>query len=142
MFKNKDFYHFIEYSAIYINVFLKMSLGLIKLSRIAFSGIFVTVCFSMTLLLPKQTITKKKLTKKKHKKKKKKKKKYKSGPKINPTFFILHRALLMIFLVLFLNKTKQPKDICIPYNWIKSSNFLSLNFLEILDITRNSFLRC
>ena len=125
-----------------------MPLGLIKLSRIAFPGIFVTVCFLITLLLPKQTIrTKKKLTKQK---------KYKSGPKTNPAFFILHRALFMIFLVLFSNKTKQakdtsipyncikkqPKSASIPYNYIKSSNFSSLNFLEILDITTNSFLRC
>ena len=131
MFNSICFYHFIEYYTIYINVFLKMSLGL---GRTAFSGIFVTVCFLIILLLPKQTIpTKKKLTKRK---------KYKSGPKTNTTFFILHHSLLMIFLVLLSNKTKQPKDTSTTYNCIKSSNFFSLNFLKILDITTNSFLRC
>ena len=71
MFSSISFYHLVEYSTIYIDVFLKMSLGLIKLSMIAFLGISVTVCFLIILLLPKQTIpTKKKLTKRK---------KYKSG---------------------------------------------------------------
>ena len=65
MFNSINFYHFIEYSTIYINVFLKIPLGLIKLSRTAIPGIFVTVCFLIILLLPKQIPTKKKLTKRK-----------------------------------------------------------------------------
>lgn len=51
---------FIGYFLIYINLFLKMYFSLIKFSRIAFfSGIFVTVCFLIILMLQKQTILKK-----------------------------------------------------------------------------------
>ena len=55
-----------------------MSVGLIKLSRIGFQGIFVTVCFLLILLLPKQISAKKKLTKQR---------KHKNGSKANPTFY-------------------------------------------------------
>ena len=91
-----SFDSFIEYSTNYINVFLKMPLDLIKLSSIAFPGIFVTVCFLIILLPPKQTIPTKK--------------KYKSDSKTNPTFFILHHSLLMIFLVLLSKKRKLPNN--------------------------------
>ena len=40
MFNRISFYSFIEYSMIYINVFLKICLGLVKLSRTAFMVIF------------------------------------------------------------------------------------------------------
>ena len=40
MFNKISFYSFIEYSTIYINVFLKMTLCVIKLSRIVFCGHF------------------------------------------------------------------------------------------------------
>lgn len=51
---------FIGYFLIYINLFFKMYFSLIKFSRIAFfSGIFVTVCFLIILMLQKQTILKK-----------------------------------------------------------------------------------
>ena len=43
MFNSISFYTFIEYSTIYINIFLKMCLGLIKLKRISFPGIFAMV---------------------------------------------------------------------------------------------------
>ena len=121
MFNKISFYSFIEYSTIYINVFFKMTLCVIKLSRIVFVDIFVTVWFLFVLLLLKQTIpTKKKSTKKR---------KYKNDTKANPTFY-LH------------NKTNQSKDTNIPYNFIKISNVFSMNFLEILDITKSSLLRC
>ena len=106
-----------------------------SLSRIAFPGIFFTVCFLIILLLSKQTApTKKKLTKQKEK--------YKRCPKINPTFFILHCSLLMIFLVLLSNETKQPKGTSIPYNCIENSRIFSMNLLEILDITYHNSFRC
>ena len=64
MFNSISFYTFIEYSTIYINIFLKMCLGLIKLKRISFPGIFAMVWFLIILPLPKQTIrTRKKLNK-------------------------------------------------------------------------------
>ena len=40
MFNSLSFYYFIEYFSIYINVFLKRPLGLIKLSRIFFTRYF------------------------------------------------------------------------------------------------------
>ena len=48
MFNNICFYYFVEFSTIYINAFLKMSLSLIQLNRVAFSGIFVIVFFNHT----------------------------------------------------------------------------------------------
>ena len=121
---SSSFYFFVEYSMIYSNVFLKIFLGLVKLSRIAFPGIFVTVCFLIILLLPKQTIpTKKKSTTQR---------KYKNGPKANLTFYNLCHSLLIIFLVLLSNKTKRPRDTSMRYNNIKCSNFFSINFLDML----------
>ena len=115
IFNSIGFYSFIEYSKIYINVYLKISLGLIKLSRVVFPGIFVTVCFLIILLLSKQTIpTKKKIDKQR---------KYKNDPKTNPTFYILHDFSLIIFLVLLSDKTRKPKDTSMRYNCIESSNF-------------------
>ena len=52
---------------IYVNVFLKMSLSLIKLSRFVFLGIFVIVYFLIILLLPKQNLFKKKINQTKQK---------------------------------------------------------------------------
>ena len=133
MFNSIIFYLFIDYSTIYINVILKIPLGLIKLSRIAFPGIFVSVCFLIILLLAKQTMpTKKKLTKQG---------KYKNGSKANPTFYILRRTLLIISLGPLASKTKQPKGTGMAYSCVKSSNFFSVNSLEILDITKENFLR-
>ena len=64
MFNSISFYSFIKYSMICIYIFLKMPLGLFKLSRMVFLGILVTVYFLIIVLLPKQTIpTKNKLTK-------------------------------------------------------------------------------
>ena len=40
---------------IYVNLFLKISLGLIKFDVIAFPSILLKVCFLIMLLLPKQT---------------------------------------------------------------------------------------
>ena len=115
IFNSIGFYSFIEYSKIYINVYLKISLGLIKLSRVVFPGIFVTVCFLIILLLSKQTIpTKKKINKQG---------KYKNDPKTNPTFYILHDFWLIIFPVLLSDKTRKPKDTSMRYNCIESSNF-------------------
>ena len=92
-----------------------MPLGLIKLSRITFWGIFVTVCLLIILLLSKQTAqTKKKLTKQQ-------KKKSKNGPKTNPTFFILHRSLLKIFL-LSNKKSNQKIQVCL-ISVLKARNF-------------------
>ena len=69
-----------EYFMIYVTVIFE-TLRLIKLSRIAFPGIFVIVCLLIILLLlPKQTIfDKKKLAKQR---------KYKNGQKDNPTFYV------------------------------------------------------
>ena len=92
-----------------------MPLGLIKQRSIAFPGIFVTVCFLILFLLPKQTIARKK--------KLNKKRKYKNGPKASPTFYIFHRSFLTILLVLLFNKTKQPKNTSMDHNCIESSNF-------------------
>ena len=52
---------------IYVNVFLKMSLSLIKLSRFVFLGIFVIIYFLIILLLPKQNLFKKKINQTKQK---------------------------------------------------------------------------
>lgn len=70
-----------------------MPLGLIKLSRLAFPDIFVIGFLLIILLLVKQTTTK-------------------NGPKGWPYFFIIGRSLLMVFLALLSNKTKQRKDTC------------------------------
>ena len=94
MFNNICFYYFVEFSTIYINAFLKMSLSLIKLNRIVFSGIFVIVFFNHTTGAETNYFDKKEMSYIK---------KYKSDPKTN-TLFILHRSLLMIFLVLLSNK--------------------------------------
>ena len=48
----------------------------------------------------------------------------------------------MIFLVLLSRKRKQPKYTSIPHNCIKRSDVFSINFLEIPNITKNSFLGC
>ena len=113
---------------------MHMAFGLTKYSRIAFLSIFVTVCFLIILLLLKQTIpTKKKLTKQR---------KCKNGPKANPTFYILLYYLLIIFLVLLFNKKNNQKIEVYLKIILKSSYFFSRNFLEMLDITQNSFLGC
>ena len=92
MFNSISFYSFIENSTIYVDVFLKINLGLIKLIGIAFLGISVTVHFLIILLLLKQTIpTKKQLTKQR---------KYKNGAKANLAFYTLRHSLLIIFKVL------------------------------------------
>ena len=76
-----------KYSTIYINVFLKVSLVLIKLNKIAVSGIFVSICFLMKLLLPKETIpSNTHLTKKR-----------KNDPEANPSFHTLRHSLSTIF---------------------------------------------
>ena len=71
-----------------------------------------------------------------------KQRKYKNGPKANPTFYILLRCLLIFLLALLSNKTKEPKDTSVRQNYIKNENCVSINLLKILDITKNSFLRC
>ena len=40
------------------------------------------------------------------------------------------------------NTTEQPKGTSMPYYCITRSNVFSMNFLEILGITKNSLLRC
>ena len=135
MFSSISFYSFIKYSTVYINIFLKMPRGLIKLSKIAFSGIFVTIGFLIILLLPKQTIPAKK-----KKKPLTKQRKYKNSPIPNSNFYILCCSLLIIFYCYYL--TRQPKDTNISYNCIKSSNFFSVNLSEILQITKYTFSGC
>ena len=71
---------FIENLLLYVNGFLKMLFSLIELSRFVFAGIFVTVCLSVILLLPKQFILKQK--------KSAKQRKYKNRQKACPTFCI------------------------------------------------------
>ena len=101
-FNCKSFYSFIEYLLLYANGFLKMLFSLIELSRFIFPGIFVTICLSLILLLPKQTI---------HKQKKfTKQRKYKSCQKDYPAIiYILRHSLFIIFLILLFNKAKQTK---------------------------------
>ena len=103
-----------------------MSLGLSRLSRIAFPSTFDTVCFLITLLLPKETIPTKKLTKQR---------KYKNDLKDSPVFYILRHYLLIILLVslfiiifyyllfVLLFIKNQSEDTSISYNNSKSSNF-------------------
>ena len=101
-FNCKSYYSFIEYLLLYANGFLKMLFSLIELSRFIFPGIFVTICLSLILLLPKQTI---------HKQKKfTKQRKYKSCQKDYPAIiYILRHSLFIIFLILLFNKAKQTK---------------------------------
>ena len=100
-----------------------------------FPGIFVTICLSLILLLPKQTIHKqKKLTKQR---------KYKSFQKDYPAIiYILRHFFFIIFLILLFNKAKQTKWTRMSYNNVKNSIFSSINILEPQDSTWNSFLRC
>ena len=94
--------------------------------------IFVTVCFLIILLLPKQTIRKKKkLTKQR---------KYKNDQKTNPTSYILRNSLLITFLILLPNKTKQPKETNMSHKNTKNPSF-KINFWEILDITWKTFFK-
>ena len=53
IFSSISFYSLIEYSAIYITIILKMSLGLSKVSSIVSPGIFVTICFLIIPMLSK-----------------------------------------------------------------------------------------
>ena len=111
-----------------------MFFSLIELSRFVFPFVFVTVCLSLILLLPKQIILKQKKSAKQIK--------YKSRQKAYPTFYILHHSLFIICLILLLNKIKQSKETRMSYNNVKNTIFFSINIFEIQDSTRNSFLRC
>ena len=133
-FNCKSICSFIEYFLLYVNGFLKILFSSIELSRFVFPGIFVTVCMSLTLLLPKQIILKQK--------KSAKQRKYKNPPKAYPTFYVLSHSLFIICLILLFNKIKQAKEKRMSYNNNKNTIFFSINILEIQDSTRNSFLRC
>ena len=93
-----------------------------ELSNIIFSGIFATLCLSLILLLPKQTMLKQK--------KSAKQRQYKSRQKDT-----------LIFIILLFNKIKKTEEKRMSYNNIKN-NFFLINVLEIQDSTRNSFLTC
>ena len=133
-FNCKSLCSFSEYLLLYVNGFLKMLFSLIELSRFVFRGIFVTVCFSLILLLPKEIILKQK--------KSAKQRKYKNRQKAYPAFYILHYSLFIICLILLFNQIKQAKETRMSHNNVKNTIFFSINILEIQDSTRNSFLRC
>ena len=60
LFSCKSHRSFMMYMFLYVDRFSKMLFSLIELSRIVFSGIFVTLCLKLTPLLSKQTKLKQK----------------------------------------------------------------------------------
>ena len=131
-FSCKSLCSFIKYLLLYVKGFLKMHFSLIELSRFVFPGIFVTVCLSLMLLLPKQIILKQK--------KLAKQRKYKNCRKAYPSFYILCHSLFIICLILLFNKIKQAKETRMSYNNVKNTIFFLITILEIQDSTWNSFL--
>ena len=111
-----------------------MLFSLIELIRFVFPSIFVTVCLSLTLLLPKQIILKQK--------KSAKQRKYENRQKSYTTFYILRHSLFIIYLILLFDKVKQAKETRMSYNNNKNTIFFSINILDMQDSTWNSFLRC
>ena len=96
-----------------------MLFSFIQLSRFIFLGIFVTVCLSLILLLPKQIILKQE--------KSANQRKYKNRQKAYLTFYILRHFLFIICLILLFNKIKQTKEAIMSYNNDENTFLFILN---------------
>ena len=90
-----------------VNGFLKILFSLIEFSRIVFPNFFITICLSLILLLPKQTILKQK----------------KSGKQRKVAKKIAQKSNSLLIIFPFFNKVKQAKEIRMPCNNIKNTNF-------------------